>query len=184
MRQDTTTEIWDRRFMVKLPTIAASSKSFLKNHGTYLTGDPHVDKSAHADMIVTYLNIDRMLEYWRDGVPICLMKPSDSKAIYDAIERHILAWIDHLQFGLNTADAPIRDLIDLDNFASVVYPHAKKHISEAMLNNILGRRIEDRFGFTAGNFLKPTAAMPVPEAAPERTPFSDFLKTQLDKRRI
>ena len=181
MDLDTTNEIWDRQYMVKLPTIAATSIAFLRNHGTYITGDPDIDRNAHLDTIVTYLNIDRMLEYWREGVSIRLMQPGDSKDIYDAIERHIMAWIEHLQFGLNTADAPIKDLIDLDQFASVVYPHAKSHISEAMLNNILGRKVETRFGFTMNSFLKPTNPTPLPEAPSERTPFSDFLKTRLDR---
>lgn len=180
MSIDTTKGIWEHRYMVKLPTIAATSKAFLQNHGTYITGDSTIDRSINKDTIVTYLNIDSMLEYWREGVHLILMNPSDAKKIYEDIENHLLAWIEHLQYGLNTANAPIQDLIDLDNFASVVYPHAKKHISKELLDDTFGRRMHDKFGFTPNTFFvkKKTEE----ENLPDRTPFSSYLKSKLPYR--
>lgn len=180
MTLDTTIGIWEKKYMVKLPAIGGTSTSFLRHHGTYITGDKNIDRSLNRDWIATYLSIDQMLDYYRDGVSIAVVNPKDCKKIYEDIEAHLTAWVDQLQFGLNNYNAPLKDLVDLDNFAGVVYPHAKKHISEALINNALGRRMEDRFGFTPASFLKPTT--PKPEVEMERTPYSDFLKSRLERR--
>lgn len=177
MTYDTTPGIWETRYLVKVPSLAATSMAFLRNHGTYVTGDKKIDRGNVNNWIVTYLTIDRMVDYYQEGVTIALAKQSDAKLIYEAIESHLLAWTDHLQYGMNIGDAPINDLIAMDEFASVVYPHAKRHISKDIINNTMGRRMQSRFGFTPTTFIKPITPVQE-EKEPERTPFSDFLKAR------
>jgi len=183
VKHDSTAGIWDKKYLVKIPTLDGTSTVFLKHHGTYVTGDRNIDRSVNQDWLVTYLNIDQMVEYFRKGVTIAVVNPSDTKLIYEAIEEHLNAWVEHLQFGLNTANAPIHDLIDMDNFANAVYAHAKRHISETIIRNALGRRMEARFGFTPASFFKPTKEEAQKKDEPERTPFSDFLKTKVGPMR-
>lgn len=178
MTFDTTPEIWERRYLVKLPSLDATSISFLRNHGTYITGDKKIDRGNANSWITTYLTIDRMVDYYQEGVSIALVKQEDAKLIYEAIESHLLAWSEHLKYGMNTGDAPISDLIAMDEFAGIVYPHAKRHISDEIINNTLGRRLQSRFGFTPMTFMKSPNTIVQEEKEPERTPFSDFLKAR------
>lgn len=177
---DTTQGIWENKYFVKLPALGATSVSFLKMHGSYVTGDRAVDAGSRNNWILTYLSIDRMVDYFKEGVVIAVVNPSDTKLIYDAIDRHLTAWVDQLHYGLNNGNAPLEDLIAMDEFAQVVYPHAKRHFSGDMFENVLLRNLEGRFAINSNNFLrklKPAIAEPEPEV--ERTPFSDFLKSRI-----
>lgn len=177
--KDTTKAIWESLYMVRLPSLDATSVDFLKAHGTYITGNKRIDSANVNNWLTTYLTIAKMVELHKEGVAISVLNPGDTKRIYDAIEAHLLAWRSELEYGVNIGNAPLQDLMDMDRFANTVYQHAKYHITPEFLDSLFSRRIQERFKSTPSKMLKPlnTEESKEPIATPERsTHISDFLK--------
>lgn len=176
---DTTKAIWENLYMVRLPSLDATSVDFLKAHGTYITGNKRIDSANANNWLTTYLTIAKMVELHKEGVTISVLNPDDTKRIYDAIEAHLLAWRHELEYGVNIGNAPMQDLMDMDKFANTVYQHAKYHITPEFMDSLFARKIEEKFKSTTRKMLKPLIAEEnkEPKATLERsTQISDFLK--------
>lgn len=179
---DTTKAIWENLYLVRLPSLDATSVDFLKAHGTYITGDRRIDAANANSWLTTYITIAKMVELHKEGVAISVINPDDTKRIYDAIEAHLLAWRSELEYGVNIGNAPVQDLMDMDKFANTVYHHAKYHITPELIESLFARRIQDRFKATPNKMLKPLVTdesnenKPIPDRS---TQISDFLKSRV-----
>ena len=179
---DTTKAIWENLYLVRMPSLDATSVDFLKAHGTYITGNKRIDQANVNSWLTTYINIAKMVELHKEGVTISVLNPGDTKRIYDSIEAHLLAWRSELEYGVNIGNAPVQDLMDMDRFANTVYHHAKYHITPEFIDSLFARRIQDRFKATPSKMLKPL----LPDTPndntqmPDRsTQLSDFLKSRV-----
>lgn len=178
--EDTTKHIWENLYMVRVPTLDATSVQFLKAHGTYITGDKRIDRANANSWLTTYLSIAKMVEMFKEGIAISVIYSADTKKIYDAIEAHLLAWKQQLEHGVNIGDAPLDDLIEMDKFAHTVYQYAKHHFTPELVNSLFARRLQDRFRAMPTNLLKPLEeAKPIEQVQDRSTYMSDFLKTRV-----
>lgn len=185
---DTTVLIWDHLFLCKIPQLDSTSVQFMRTVGHYITGDPGIDKELSNQWITTMLNIDRMVEFYREGVAIRVVNYSDTKLIYENISEHLSVWRQRLTYGLNIGNAPIEDLILMDEFANLVYDHAKFQFTREMAESILGKHLDGVTRLNTNNFFtkKPSAsedskgltANPIPDV-PEREAHSSFLKERI-----
>lgn len=151
---DTTEALWDRLFMVKVPQLQATSIEYLKQYGTYITGDKLIDKYNTNAYMTTYLSIEQMVTLFQNNVSIKVVQYEDTKKIYDIIHEHLSVWADHLKHGLNIGDAPIEDLIEMDKFAEVIYPYAKNIANHQEIKSLLHNRVQNRFKFSTNNILQ------------------------------
>jgi hypothetical protein len=123
--KDTTAEIWDILYFVRIPYLATMSIDHIREFGIPTTGDKNTDRSQASQLITTYLSIAKLVDYHREGIPIRIINSTDIPKIYAAIANHLDAWKVQLSNGLNIGDAPIEDLLAMDRFANDVYRHAK-----------------------------------------------------------
>jgi hypothetical protein len=153
IHQDTSKYIWDYRFKVRIPQVFAYSEDHIKTFGTYSTLDKDIDKALMNQPFTTFMNIAEMVEKFKEGATISVVNREDIKTIYEYISYHLTAWKDQLKSGLNIGDAPIEDLIDLDNFANTVYDCAKYQIvGDPGLSKIF-QQIRSQMTITPTNFL-------------------------------
>lgn len=190
--RDTTTLIWDHLYRCRIPQLDSTSIDYMRAMGSYITGDPGIDREMSNQWITTMINIDTMVEYYRQGVAIKVCNYSDTKHIYEAISEHLLAWRTRLTHGINIGDAPIEDLILMDEFANVVYDHAKYQFTRDMVDSMFAKELE---GITKYNALNFFASKPTPQHAtdeqggvrinslvpdvPDRDSHSEFLKQRV-----
>ena len=127
--RDTTVALWDYVYKVSLPMLASRHVEDIKESGVHLSGDPDMDADIRSRQYLCYINIDKMLEFYREGVPIRVIDVKDTREIYDSISKHIYAWMEQVKHGVNVGGTPIDDLVLLDKFAGTVYQHAK-HLFE------------------------------------------------------
>ncbi len=127
----TTPLIFDDRYMIRVPAFATRSELEIKLFGVVRTGNPYVDQG-HLDEIVTVMwSIERMVEASKKGIPIRIIKFTDAKIIFENITRHLKAWKNYKENGININKIPFDDLIALDEFATMIYGHVKFDYVEA-----------------------------------------------------
>ena len=181
VNHDTTVEIWEHLYMVRVPSLDATSVQFIKAHGTYITGNKEIDNAAANDWITTYMPIAKMVELYKEGVTIAVVKYDDTKKIYEAIERHLTAWLQQLNHGLNIGNAPIEDLLEMDKFANTVYAHARHIITEEAVKDLFHMSIHKKFKAIPGRIIPNFDEQPSdkPKQAGDRESMAEFLKSRI-----
>ena len=152
-KEDTTALIWDYLYMVRIPYIQSKSEEELRRYGVRLSEDKRFNDGIMGELLKTYLSIDQMIELYKKDVPIRVVNYSDTKAIYEAISKHIEAWKFMLERGINIGDAPIEDLIAMDEFANLVYDHARHQFTRDDVELLLAKQLSFVQKINANNFL-------------------------------
>lgn len=194
-QEDTTALLWDYYFSVKIPYLQSTSEDYLRIYGMPSTGNKQIDMEVANSWISTMANIATMVDHYKEGTPVRVVKQSDTKIIYDNISRHLENWKNKLQYGVNLGEAPIEDLIAMDKFANSVYEYAKYQFTPETVSSIIGRDLSSLVGFTPSTFFKPgtieTGHLPseramnvsitqkAQEGIGERDSMASFLKSSL-----
>lgn len=127
--------IWETPFLVSITYKDTCSPEYIRLFGMPTVGDPTIDASMHNSLDQRYITIDKMIEYFKRGIPVRVVKHEDTKNIYEIINNYLLAWKANLTHGINIGDAPVEDLILMDRFAHVVYQHAVQHFTPEFVNS-------------------------------------------------
>lgn len=123
-------DLWDRYYTVKMLYLHSRSVEQVRRFGVRISGVDEIDRYLDRQEITTQLNIDSMFEKHRQGVTIRVLRYEDTAEIYNVIHSHLIAWAEYLSTGVNIGNAPLKDLIELDAFAAVVYDKAKSVFSK------------------------------------------------------
>lgn len=184
--RDTRYALWYERYQCRVPYIQTLSVEELEEHGLPTAGDPHHDHAMQWEPILISIPIHRMAELWSSGANIALVNKSDAPKIYEAISAHLFAWKNHIENSYHPTQPPIEDLLVLDQFANIIYEHAKyaydktfidKHFRmssrsaigrRTMLNSML--RIDERRRNNADKGILETRNIQFTEAAPRYNP--------------
>lgn len=134
---DTTVKIFDELYLCKIPNYSSMSVDYLKIFGTPTTFDRDIDNELSKEWIKVMIPISQMVDYFKEGVLVRIIYEKDTLAIYEAIVTHIRKWKEVMTYGLNTRNAPIDDLIILDQFAQAVYPYATAHFDSSLTKGYL-----------------------------------------------
>lgn len=138
---DTTVDIWDRSWRCLVSQNLTTSAEYYKIFGRQSSGYKAIDDSCPDQYVDTMITIDKMVEYHKKGIPIQVVNYDDCEKIYQCVERHLRAWANLLQHGVNIGDAPIDDLIAMDEFANSVYSKAKYIIKDEIATSVFMQRI-------------------------------------------
>ena len=192
-RLDTTDKIWTYYYLVRVPELGCTSVDYMRQYGTYITGHKQIDQALSQQWMTRQMTIAQMVDLYRDGVQIKIVNESDVKDIYEAIASHLEGWRSQLEHGINIGDAPIDDLIAMDDFANGVYEFARHHLTRDAVNSIMAQHMSNTLRVNPGNFFsKPkTPGVEVTEdgiskinpidedLTPERDSLGAFLKDRL-----
>lgn len=157
--------IFEKMFHCRVPFNQSRSVDHIKHFGTPTCGDPERDRATANELVDRMLTISRMVKYWKEGVHVYVKNRDDCKLIYEYISNHLQAWKNVLENSLNVGDAPIQDLIDLDQFASVVYSHAKYQFTQQWVEDVLQRRMSQVLNVSRSQLFVPKT----PQVSPEDT---------------
>ena len=123
-------DLWDRYYTVKMLYLHSRSVEQVRRFGVRISGVDEIDRYLDRQEITTQLNIDSMFEKHRQGVTIRVLRYEATAEIYNVIHSHLIAWAEYLSTGVNIGNAPLKDLIELDAFAAVVYDKARSVFSK------------------------------------------------------
>lgn len=154
LNPDTTVYIFDYLFKCRIPNLQSMSVNYIKHFGMPTTGNSSIDKNLNSQLITTMLPISKMVEYFKDDVPVYIVSSADIKLIYEYISNHLHLWKKQLEIGLNLGDVPIDDLIAMDKFANVVYDHAKFQFTQEIVDSLLIKHMSNTIRVNRNNFFK------------------------------
>ena len=117
--------IWDNLYEMRLAYMDTLAAETITRRGTLFTGNKQLDRFNAQEPVHVVINIDKMVEYFKEGVTITFRNPGrDCREVYDLVNNYLLAWRVQLENGLNLGNVPVQDLMDLDRFAEKIYPLA------------------------------------------------------------
>lgn len=146
--------IFDKLYRVSIPTRQMQTIEEQRTFGIRAIGDKTLDNALLNERTITWISIDKMIDYFKEGVTVGIIDPSDCKRIYDAISPHLSHWIGHFQRGVNFSNAPVEDLILMDKFAATVYSHAKYHFTSDVMTSGLSQKLSQFMPLNPMNFFK------------------------------
>lgn len=117
--------IFDKLYHVSIPTLQMQTIKEQERFGIRVTGDRDVDNAMRSQRTYTYISIDSMVEYFREGVSVGVANMEDCKEIYEVITEHLNQWGMHVKRVVHHSRTPLNDLVLLDKFAHTVYKHAR-----------------------------------------------------------
>lgn len=188
----TTPLIFDDRYMIRVPSFATRSELEIELFGVVHTGNDDVDRG-HLDEIVTVMwSIERMVEASKRGIPIRVVNPKDSQKMFEAINKHLQAWRNYKEVGININTIPYDDLIALDQFAGFLYEYVKFDygVKPPKEETTLDRYLKELNFLNRDNIAQilepPVTRKPTPKTwkeediqkLPERNKFTDYFKGQ------
>lgn len=121
--------LWHEPYLVRAPRIQLMSEYELRNYGILDSGSPLENRLTMNELHEVMLPIVKIMYHVENGTHISVVKHSDTEWIYRRIQDHLHAWMQYLDTSLNISHAPIEDLIRLDKFAQIIYPHATEHFT-------------------------------------------------------
>lgn len=124
---DTTAPIWELVWPVKIKQIDLVTENEIREFGMPTVFDEAIDKELSRQWVDIYIPIVKMVEYYQRGVYIRITNYDDVEKIYSYIEDHLQAWANALNYQLNIGNAPVEDLIAMNEFANGIYPLARPY---------------------------------------------------------
>lgn len=184
----TDTKLWEYFYRVRVPYLQSRSIQDIRTTGVNITGIASIDDDIKNQLVTCMLPVAQMVDYYRNGVHVLIPASTDIKDIYDTISAHLYAWQKMIQYGINIGDAPVEDLIDMDQFANSVYDHAKYQFTPEILNSLIANRLNEVQRVNASNFFTNQNPFQVndegvtminSEPIPERESLADMFKNRL-----
>lgn len=123
--KDTSYYIFEKRWVVRTRKMDVTSIEDIKRFGTPTSGDPQFDEYMRQEIVERYMTINQMLDIVNQQGMLQIVKKQDVAEIYQRIQDHLNAWHEYAKKSYDLSRIPHDDLIELDNFANIVYDKAK-----------------------------------------------------------
>lgn len=117
-------QIWTRYFWIEVNHFRTRSLESMRLYGTRISGDERLDKNIDKRTVRRQATIDEMFEIYRGGNKVTLINYDDSATVYRIIRDHLIVWAEYMSRGVHTNPEVMKDLVELDAFASVVHDKA------------------------------------------------------------
>lgn len=185
--------------MARVPLLQSMSIEQMRKTGVRVSGNKADDANIKNEWLTTYLPISKMVDYHKEGIAVRITNPADLPLMYDFISRHLAAWKEQLEYGINIGNAPIDDLVAMDAFANSVYEHAVHQFTRSDADSIMARHLRSLTTISRQSFFKPesikkylgTEGVEVdehgtvhisskePDTTPERESMADFFRDRM-----
>lgn len=124
-------DLWERYYEVAFRHFDTMTPGRLERFGQRVSGIPEYDREISTYTVTSFLTIDQMFELWRSGATVRVVNYADTAEIYEIIQRHLVVCAESIQNSINGRSTELmKDLIELDKFATVVYDKAKSIFTE------------------------------------------------------
>ena len=151
---DTVTDMWDKYFLVRLPTLLSRGVDHIKTYGVILSGIKAIDNSIPSQCITTRLPLAILIRKYKEGCTARVVHRADVGPMYNILTEYLTFWYRRLEFGVNVGDAPYEWLILADKFASMLYQFARYEYGESFVKTSLMGQISELKPINAGNLFR------------------------------
>lgn len=124
--RDTRYPLWHIPYRCRVPYIQTMSVEELAEKGIYTSGVAAYDHATAWEPRLISISVVKMIMLWSQGANIYIVDmDSACRQIYDDIQKHLEAWVAHINSSYNLRNYPEEDLKMMDQFNAVMYEHAK-----------------------------------------------------------
>lgn len=170
--EDTVQALWDRVWHCRIRQIDLLSENYIREFGMPTVLDPGIDQEMANQLVDVYIPVVKMIDYYSKGVTVRIVNPEDIKLIYHHLQTHLELWQHRLKTSFNISDAPIEDLMAMNEFANTLYPWVKEYYKNNGSGSELIREIR-KLGFVGFGVLPAEK----PTEAPQRQDLSDVFSS-------
>jgi len=126
--------IWDRIYTVLIPEIVTLDKGYISKFGYYNTGNKQIDKELFKHFTTVKIPINKILEYFNDGIEIQIPSREDMVEMHKNIELYLDEWREHIKYDINLQLGEYKDLIlSLEKLSKTLYDKCK---GSEVINNL------------------------------------------------
>jgi hypothetical protein len=147
-QQNCTWRIFNKVYKCRHSVFHARSVEDIEFFGTPSSGDSEFDKTMLNETRLFYKTPAQMIDLFKKDVPVGLFNTSDATEIYTDISDHLRNWYDAFSRSPNIKpdNEIIDDLMLMDRFANVIYPHATPFFKTDFVESTLVRRMTEMGG--------------------------------------
>lgn len=164
-------------YKCRIPYIQTLSADYIKFMGMPDSGDERVNLQQRNELIDVEISIGHMAKYYSEDVQVHIPDPRVTKEIYERIHEHLAEWKHDIENSVNPGKAPLDDLLMLDQFASALYPHAKRFFDRDFIESKFARKLGGLVSISRASFLEKLGgakpAEPERAEAPRHQSFAD-----------
>lgn len=147
-QRNTAWYLFYKLFQVRVNPTKIRSVEEIKQFGTPTTGNEDYDRELAKAEEIVMLSVAQMEDIYHQGYPVKIVKYEDTKAIYEIIDKHLIAMRNLMNQSENFTNDPktLDELIRLDQFSQAMFTHARHQIRQAAPTSALMARMRgDRF---------------------------------------
>lgn len=151
--RDTAWYITRKLYKCRIPYFQTLSPDYIKFMGMADSGDEHTNVQMRNELIDVQITIGRMAEYYAEDAQVHIPDPKVTKEIYERVHEHLQAWKRDMEESVNPGQVPIDDLLKLDQFASALYPHAKRFFDKEFIESKFARKLGGLVSISRQSFM-------------------------------
>lgn len=130
------TRMYEEYYWVKFSYLLSRTQEQLALRGIRSSEYDQFNKSIDKEVTTTQLNISQIFELHQRGVSVSLVNYNDSAKVYEVVHTHLKHCKEYIASAIHMADEEfIRELIELDLFASCIYEKAVNVFSDEDVYN-------------------------------------------------
>lgn len=167
--------VWDHLYRVAVPDILTASDTYLKHYGSYVTGDNQVDQMLRTNYSNVMLPLSTIIGYVDQGFDVKIYSRDDMLKMYKDIRSYLIEYDNIVAQRVNQGNVPYKDLIMMDNFASMIYHRAS--LEELVDLSERKTSMDTRLTFLSG--LRPRDASVIHKEKPDYNEMASIFKKRM-----
>lgn len=136
-------KMFNWRYPVMISGIHLMTPEYASKAALITSGNAKADTDQLRAPVEVQLTIADLAEFLGDGVSFRLVRPEDSKAIYQIIMEHLRNWMTAMTMDPNRQNTAEKDLILLDRLAGEIYKYARHYMSSDPVQGSAQRHFAD-----------------------------------------
>ena len=113
--------IFKKLYNVRVPVLSTYTNAELDVVGIPMNVIDGSRKNNMAELVEVMIPISDMIEKYKNGFKITVVKPDDVIHIFNVIQKHLLAWKNQNRYSVNQELGPNDDLVIMDKLANEIF---------------------------------------------------------------
>lgn len=175
-------KIFSRNYLYSIPAVYRYSDRYNAEVGHISTGDPREDAKLMNEPVHIGGTIADLLKLFSNGVPVTFRYKEDISDIYETLQEHLNNWIEYVRHDPNVKNAPVDDLMLMQEYMDTIFDQARGHRPATSLNAQFAKRNRMLFGGLGRTSPEPSAETKVEAPPPKAPALMDRLNQLLEQR--
>ena len=128
-------KLTSKLYRVRIPLLATYTEEELEIYGIPLDVEKgKANQDSYKNLTVCEITIDRMIDLYKDGYPIAIVLPNDSKEIFKTLEDYLHIHHNKIQHSVNVGFIQDDRLKDIDTFLTEIFDYNRNTIVKGMVS--------------------------------------------------